>query len=51
MHLIGRRNWALPSWLDRVLPHVSVEGTGGTGLAGAAPTSDEPRTPAVLAAR
>jgi putative drug exporter of the RND superfamily len=25
MHLIGRRNWAIPSWLDRVLPHVSVE--------------------------
>jgi RND superfamily putative drug exporter len=25
MHLIGRRNWAVPSWLDRVLPHVSVE--------------------------
>ena len=25
MHLTGRRNWAIPSWLDRVLPHVSVE--------------------------
>jgi RND superfamily putative drug exporter len=25
MHLAGRRNWALPSWLDRVLPHLSVE--------------------------
>jgi RND superfamily putative drug exporter len=25
MHLIGRRNWAIPSWLDRALPHVSVE--------------------------
>jgi putative drug exporter of the RND superfamily len=25
MHLVGRRNWAIPSWLDRVLPHVSVE--------------------------
>ena len=28
MHLIGRRNWAIPSWLDRVLPHVSVENPG-----------------------
>ena len=25
MHLIGRRNWAIPSWLDRVLPRMSVE--------------------------
>ncbi|MGF7235441.1 MAG: MMPL family transporter [Frankia sp.] len=25
MHLFGRRNWAIPAWLDRVLPHVSVE--------------------------
>ena len=28
MHLTGRRNWAIPSWLDRVLPHVSVESPG-----------------------
>ncbi len=25
MHLFGRANWWLPGWLDRVLPHVSVE--------------------------
>lgn len=25
MHLIGRANWWLPRWLDRALPHVSVE--------------------------
>ncbi len=30
MHLVGRRNWAIPSWLDRVLPHVSVEGTAAS---------------------
>ena len=28
MGLCGNRNWALPSWLDRVLPHVSMEGPG-----------------------
>jgi RND superfamily putative drug exporter len=28
MHLIGPRNWAIPSWLDRALPHVSVESPG-----------------------
>jgi putative drug exporter of the RND superfamily len=37
MHLIGRRNWAIPSWLDRVLPHVSVE----------SPSTDSPAHPAV----
>src|SRR5699024_11027483 len=26
MHRIGRANWWLPGWLDRILPHVSVEG-------------------------
>jgi RND superfamily putative drug exporter len=25
MHLIGRANWWIPKWLDRVLPHVSVD--------------------------
>ena len=30
MHLFGRRNWAIPSWLDRVLPHVAVEGPAET---------------------
>jgi RND superfamily putative drug exporter len=26
LHLIGRITWSLPSWLDRLLPRVSVEG-------------------------
>jgi putative drug exporter of the RND superfamily len=25
MHLFGRANWWLPGWLDRALPHMSVE--------------------------
>ena len=25
MHLLGDANWYLPAWLDRILPHVSVE--------------------------
>jgi putative drug exporter of the RND superfamily len=25
MHLTGRANWWLPSWLDRILPHLSIE--------------------------
>ena len=26
MHRLGRANWWLPAWLDRVLPHLSIEG-------------------------
>ena len=26
MHQFGRANWWLPGWLDRILPHFSVEG-------------------------
>ncbi|WP_396231020.1 MMPL family transporter, partial [Frankia sp. EI5c] len=25
MHLLGKSNWYLPKWLDRITPHVSVE--------------------------
>jgi RND superfamily putative drug exporter len=28
MLALGRANWWLPGWLDRLLPHVSVEGSG-----------------------
>ena len=28
MQMLGRANWWLPSWLDRILPHLSVEGDG-----------------------
>ena len=27
MTLLGARNWYLPAWLDRVLPHVDPHGT------------------------
>ncbi len=26
MELLGARNWWLPKWLDRILPHINVEG-------------------------
>jgi RND superfamily putative drug exporter len=29
MFMLGRRNWALPAWLDRILPRISVEPGGG----------------------
>ena len=27
LHLVGERTWWLPGWLDRLLPHVNIEGT------------------------
>jgi RND superfamily putative drug exporter len=31
MALMGNANWWLPSWLDRLLPHVDVEGSNVLG--------------------
>jgi hypothetical protein len=40
MHLIGPANWALPSWLDRILPRLAIE---PTPEAPAANQEDAPR--------
>jgi putative drug exporter of the RND superfamily len=34
MELLGDRNWWLPRWLDRVLPHLDVEGSSASTLSG-----------------
>ncbi|MFG2961223.1 MMPL family transporter [Streptomyces sp. NPDC048291] len=46
--LLGDRAWWLPGWLDRLLPHVDVEGAGlttppvhGNGSAGSEPARQE----------
>ncbi|MEA2153299.1 MAG: putative drug exporter of the superfamily [Solirubrobacteraceae bacterium] len=36
LHLIGPRTWALPGWLDRVLPRLNIEGTVPPGQPDAA---------------
>ncbi len=41
MELLGDRNWWLPAWLDRLLPHVDVEGHEPLG------SGDEPSAAAV----
>ncbi|MGW4897496.1 MMPL family transporter [Kitasatospora sp. NPDC004240] len=46
MHLLGRGNWWLPSWLDRRLPHLHVE--GHTEFYRPTATAPAPRTPAVV---
>ncbi len=40
MHLFGDANWWLPHWLDRVIPHLNVEGAG-TAVLGRPPAPDE----------
>lgn len=43
MELLGDRNWWLPKWLDRLLPHVNIEGTieKGDPAAGDGPAERE----------
>ena len=31
MHRIGPANWAMPAWLDRIVPNLSIEATASTG--------------------
>ena len=42
MSLVGRANWWLPGWLDRILPHVELEGGRGDVPAGPAEPAPEP---------
>jgi putative drug exporter of the RND superfamily len=42
MILLGDRAWWFPAWLDRLLPHVDVEGRGEPGPA---PERERPRPP------
>ncbi len=40
--LFGRAAWWLPAWLDRILPHISVEGETMPSGEEPAPATDEP---------
>jgi RND superfamily putative drug exporter len=40
MHLIGPANWALPSWLDRILPRLTIEATEESPVTGPDPDMD-----------
>jgi RND superfamily putative drug exporter len=43
MALLGRANWWLPGWLDRVLPHLTVEGATTEDRRGVPPGSGADR--------
>ncbi len=45
MHLLGRANWWLPGWLDRILPRISIEGEETASPAGR--REDPPAPPLV----
>jgi putative drug exporter of the RND superfamily len=46
MLLTGKSNWWIPAWLDRVLPHLNVEGSGesSSGSSAAVHPRDTPVT-------
>jgi uncharacterized membrane protein YdfJ with MMPL/SSD domain len=41
MELLGDANWWLPDWLDRILPHVDVEGPAAVPDAGRRSTDED----------
>jgi RND superfamily putative drug exporter len=44
MVLLGRRAWWLPRWLDRILPHISIEGEDYFAARDAKNAADGPKT-------
>jgi len=50
MSLLGRANWWLPRWLNRILPHLDLEGSTSVPEASpqpeASPRPDQELTPA-----
>ena len=49
MELLGDANWWLPGWLDRILPHLDVEGPGiVTPVPAAGDDPDDPDHPEVV---
>jgi RND superfamily putative drug exporter len=43
MLMLGRRNWWLPAWLDRIIPHLNVEGSSAsTGVPPGVKRTPEP---------
>ena len=48
MALLGQSNWWLPGWLDRILPHLDVEGARGEHGRGARSASNQGQLPGAL---
>jgi RND superfamily putative drug exporter len=53
LYILGAATWRIPAWLDRLLPHLNVEGTTVTDVPVSSPAGDGPparRRPAGVAA-
>ena len=50
MELLGDRNWWMPRWLNRLLPHVDIEGSSAPAPAPAAAVAPRPAHLPVLPA-
>jgi RND superfamily putative drug exporter len=37
MELLGDKNWWMPTWLDRIIPHLDIEGSHPAAPAPVAP--------------
>jgi RND superfamily putative drug exporter len=42
LELFGERTWWLPGWLDRLLPHINIEGTDARGARAGTPPPPSP---------
>jgi hypothetical protein len=47
MHLLGRRAWYIPRWLDRILPNLTIEPPDEEDEGGEAPAPELPELPEV----
>jgi RND superfamily putative drug exporter len=48
MTLLGRANWWLPAWLDRVLPRIDAEGVAASSAAAGSPLARSPEQPSAV---
>ena len=51
MHLFGRANWYFPKWLDRIVPHLSIDPPDEEPAADQRPDGPEDREPEAVGAQ
>ncbi len=51
MRLLGRANWWMPQWLDRIVPHLDIDGHDDVGDSREREDRTNPREPELIPAR